>query len=225
MPTATETETKPVTTTKKRTPKVVMKTMDERLFDTWGDIVGVVKDGRNDFAKYAYPKADSVIRDGRRALMKNGLMLTSTWGIRKFTDNAQMVDIAYRLCCPDTGEERTEVIQYPVCERKGTPLDKATSAALTTCYTYYLRALLMLPRVDNLSELDDIDDSKHAPVESDSNVAALIGTLQGAMQVVGMEHSLPDVKRMLKDRATAQGRQVDADFVTECIVKLSERNS
>tara|TARA_R110002167_G_scaffold15990_2_gene63245 strand:- start:366 stop:1043 length:678 start_codon:yes stop_codon:yes gene_type:complete len=225
MPTATATEhiTKP--TTKKRPQKPAAKTIDQRLFDAWGDILGIVKDGRNDFAKYGYPKADSVIKDARRVLMKNGLMLTETWKYVQGHSTQPVLEVTFRLCAPDTGEARVEVVSGPVCERKGTPPDKAASAVNTTTYTYYLRGLLMLPRVDNVSELDEIDDSAHTPSAIDPNVGTLIGTLHGAMGVVGMEHTLPDVKRMLKDRAVAQGRQVDAAFVNECIVKLSERNS
>tara|TARA_R110000824_G_scaffold379203_1_gene571109 strand:+ start:1639 stop:2310 length:672 start_codon:yes stop_codon:yes gene_type:complete len=220
-----ETESKP-TTTKKRATKEVVRSLDRRLLDAWGELHGVVKDGRNDFSGYNYPKADTVIKDCRRALMANGLLLTCTW---KYIDSDSIqptMSICWRLASPDTKEVREEYISFPVCERKGTPKDKAGFGVLTSSYTYYLRALFMLPRVDNLSELDEIDDSKYAPIpELDPKLNTSIGTLHVAMGVVGLDHSLEDVKMMLSSRASAQGRKVDAAFVNECIDKLSERNS
>ena len=91
------------TTKKKTTRKAAAKTIDQRLMDWWGDIRGVLKDARNDFAKYDYPKADSVIRDCRAVLLTHGLILNAPFAYNE-TEHGSGVVIRFRLCSPESNE-------------------------------------------------------------------------------------------------------------------------
>ena len=148
--TVTSEETKTTKKATKKKPVAKTLTIYQRLFNAWGELQFLIKDASNDFAKYKYPKADSIIARTRKALMDNGLMLFAPWDIFHHESGKSTLRVWFRLIDPETGEVMTDEspIMYPICERNGMPEDKACSASLTTCYSYYIRQLFMLPRVD-----------------------------------------------------------------------------
>ena len=69
----------------------------------------------------------------------------------------------FELCHPASGESQTDKADFPAQLKKGTPLDKAVAAALTTSLAYWLRDLLLIPRVDH--EMDKRNDEPADPGE------------------------------------------------------------
>jgi len=59
----------------------------------------------------------------------------------------------------------------PAIEEKGRPRDKAVATALTYSLGYFLRGLLLLPRVDEATDVDRRDDTKHDPRDRPANGA------------------------------------------------------
>jgi len=55
-----------------------------------------------------------------------------------------------------------ETLEFPAIVRKGTPHDKAVAAALTTSLSYWLRDVLLLPRMDNEASMDRRNDNIQA---------------------------------------------------------------
>jgi len=215
-------------TTKKvarKKAKAEPRTIAQRLFTAWDDLEFLVKDASNDFAKYKYPKADSVIYAARKALKAQGLMLEAPWVYIEDPECTPVVEVSFKLTCPETGEVKTDdrPISYPVCERNGMPTDKATSASLTTVYAYYVRQLFMLPRVDSSKELDEIDDRGHKNVEWTPTMNDLLKELTEIMREHGFEHDSTAVRQMTMKRAASEGRSVNVDFLNDCISKVSKR--
>ncbi len=105
------------------------------------------KDSKNKFSNYDYTSSEAII-DASREILK-GLSLSicpsgadavvvsgDVWLSRKFT------------LIHSHGEKLESSYSFPVCPKKGTPMDKAWAAALTLSYSYFLRDLLKLPRGD-----------------------------------------------------------------------------
>ena len=127
----------------------------------------VEKGSQNSFHGYAYTSAEDMLKACRSALLDAGLVCTRRqWSINEI-GNTMWVTSQVELCLAD-GESQDENVctslksefTYPIVPGNGRPIDKALSAALTTGLSYWLRDLLLLPRVDDL-EVDTRDDSKY----------------------------------------------------------------
>ena len=224
--TVTSEETKTTKKATKKKPAAKTLTIYQRLFNAWGELQFLIKDASNDFAKYKYPKADSIIARTRKALMDNGLMLFAPWDIFHHESGKSTLRVWFRLIDPETGEVMTDEspIMYPICERNGMPEDKACSASLTTCYSYYIRQLFMLPRVDSVEELDQIDDRAHTPVKWTPAMDEQIMELVRALRSAGHTYDSDSVRQMIVKRADADKRSVDAEFLNECIQKANRKD-
>lgn len=176
----------------------------ERLRAAQMNLTHIVKDASNDFAKYKYPKADSYIAACRKALLDSGLVLTRSFG---FDREDMTVTVMFDLYSPDEGECKHDVINFPVVVRSGMPEDKATSAAITTATAYYLQGLFMLPRVDNVPEIDQLDDMKFDPA------------IDAAIKKLADASSLPvsRVQQLVTQRASESGEPVSVEFVSTLI--------
>ena len=128
-----------------------MKTkLSEALLNAQRSVAGVEKNARNDFAKYDYVSADGMVGQLRNALLDNGLVFSRTsWGIVE-----DRVVSVFDLTHVESGETQRSEAAMPIVETKGRPADKAVLGALTTCLSYVLRDLLLVPRVDEL-EIDN----------------------------------------------------------------------
>ena len=114
----------------------------------------VPKNGRNKFHGYAYATAEDMIGACRHALHQHELFaervgcsivaIGAVWVLR-----SQM-----RVSHAPSGESRDGVFDYPICPEKGRPLDKATSASMSTSLSYWLRDLLQVPRCDDEVDFD-----------------------------------------------------------------------
>ena len=99
------------------------------------------------------------------------------------------------------------MINFPVVVRSGMPEDKATSAAITTATAYYLQGLFMLPRVDSVPEIDQLDDMKFDPA------------IDAAIKKLADASSLPvsRVQQLVTQRASEAGEPVSVEFVSTLI--------
>jgi hypothetical protein len=124
---------------------------------------GVAKDARVDYGKgYDYVSAEQMIGAARAALHAAQLALVRTgW---QFMDGSEarppLVLCDYTLKHVSGEQMQFAGLPWPIIEQNGRPLDKALAGALTTSLAYFLRDLLMIPKVDG-EEVDRRDDSKH----------------------------------------------------------------
>ena len=137
-----ETEMKPVTA----------KLMDA-LLAAQKQMKPIYKDGTNEYSKYKYTTAEQMLTECRKALNDNGLyVMRNGWSVPA----PNMVTSEFNVNHADSNETHISTCHMPFYERKGTPLDKAMAAALTTTFSYFLRDLLCVPRTDELDALNDV---------------------------------------------------------------------
>jgi hypothetical protein len=154
-----------MTSERKANVWAALKTAQESL-----DAVG--KGSKNQFHGYNYTSAEDMLKACRKALHDAGLVAyRRSWSIQQ-TDlgcmvvNDFCVTLANKVTPPQDNSISAEVT-YPAIPGNGRPLDKAVSAALTTAFSYWLRDILMLPRVDGL-EVDTRDDSTYKHDEQEA---------------------------------------------------------
>ncbi len=131
-------------------------------------IEAVGKGSQNQFHGYNYTSAEDMLKACRKALHDAGLVAYRlSWKINS-TEAGVMVSSHFCIALADNDEESVCAnVEYPAIPGNGRPLDKAISAALTTSFSYWLRDMLMLPRVDGL-EVDTRDDSGYKHDEQEA---------------------------------------------------------
>lgn len=130
----------------------------------------VGKEGVNKFHNYKYASAESVIAEAREALSDNGLTVIPMGWRRDpapLAEKPEMQDydyaaVTYRLM-HESGESVDFETHTPIIPEKGRPADKALATALTYSLGYFLRGLLLLPRVDEETDADRRNDTNHQP--------------------------------------------------------------
>jgi hypothetical protein len=130
----------------------------------------VAKGSTNTFHRYKYASAEAVIEEARVALNSAGLaVVTMGWvcqGAQLDSNNEELTDarvvVSYRMI-HESGETLDMQASTPIIPDKGRPSDKAEMAALTMNLSYFLRGLLLLPREDESSAIDQRDDRNYVP--------------------------------------------------------------
>lgn len=140
-----------------------MKALTAALIEAQQAIRSVGKDAKNDFAKYDYVSAETMIAECRRALHKAGLLFCRThWDMKQTFENGVTTMVSsYLLSHPESGED-LKMVSEMVVPPNQKQLDKAVLAALTTSLNYMLRDLLLIPRADE-PEVDNLPEPKAAP--------------------------------------------------------------
>lgn len=121
----------------------------------------VEKSDRNEFHKYNYASADTIIAEGRRALASAGLALIPVKSElngfqREGPDRFELIRTFALI--HSSGEVTPLQVCWPVTPEKGRPLDKAAAIADTLSLSYLLRDLLLMNRVDPSDDLNTHDD-------------------------------------------------------------------
>lgn len=127
------------------------------------EMKGVAKDARVEYGKgYDYVSAEQMIGAARSALHAAQLSLVRTgWQFMDGSDaRPPLVLCDYTLTHISGEQMQFAGLPWPIIEQNGRPLDKALAGALTTSLAYFLRDLLMVPKVDG-EEVDRRDDSTH----------------------------------------------------------------
>ena len=145
------------------------------------DLRSVAKDATNAHHKYAYVSSEAMIGAARASLHRAGLtLLRSGWQFVDGNDQRPSLVLCDYLLMHKSGESMNfSALPWPVIEQNGRPLDKALAGALTTSMSYFLRDLLLIPKLDG-DEVDQRDDTKH--------IANVLG-IKGAV----------DLRKRLKD--------------------------
>ena len=115
----------------------------------------VSKGSRNNFHKYKYASAEALIEEGRSALHGAGLALVpDSQSIELGTGDGMAVLKRTYTILHSGGGMLTMAQEWPVIPEKGRPMDKAVASAVTASLGYFLRDLLLMPRVDPADDLD-----------------------------------------------------------------------
>ncbi len=146
--------------------KIKNESLAERLVRAQQSAQAVTKDARNEFHKYDYVSSESIIREAREALHSAGLSVVCVSSNVDRSSEAALLIAIYRVQSV-SGEGMDMHYETPIVPDKGRPMDKAVGAARTYSLSYFLRDLLLLPRVDKRDEVDQRDDTgdtrSHAP--------------------------------------------------------------
>lgn len=112
--------------------------------------------------KYNYASTESIIEEARDALSSNGLSVFPAMSKVAYMEGRPVLLSQYELL-HSSGESRRVEYDTPIVEGAGRPLDKATATARTYALGYFLRDLLLLPRVEAGTDVSARDDSGHVP--------------------------------------------------------------
>lgn len=138
------------------------QTLGAHLLKAQKAIRAVGKGSENAYHKYMYTSSEDMIAAARDALHAGDLtvsVLRFEFMVRE--DNLIMTESVYRVQHA-SGAYRDDSFSLPAVVDKGRPMDKAILGAQTTSMNYYLRNLLLIPRVDD-NEIDKRDDREHVP--------------------------------------------------------------
>ncbi|WP_394825014.1 ERF family protein [Pendulispora albinea] len=124
----------------------------------------VGKNSTNKHHNYQYAAMEDLIAEGGRALSSAGLALFALgWGFVPpgVEGSHARVRIQYRLVHTSGESFNFAPVDVPSIPGNGRPEDKAEAAARTFALGYFLRDLLLIPRVDE--QVDTRDDSQYQP--------------------------------------------------------------
>ena len=121
--------------------------------------VGVHKSSRNSFHKYDYASAEQIIWVATKALTGAGLALICI--ASEITGEGQLYLRRHFDLIHEGGGSKVLSQVWPIVPEKGRPLDKAVAAADTAGLGYLLRSLLLLPRVEKGTDLDEPRGDEH----------------------------------------------------------------
>lgn len=146
------------------------------------------KDARNEFHKYNYASAESMIGTCRVALGNAGIVARRrSWRI---SEDGLFVLSTFEVASV-TGETLTDSdVPWAIVAEKGRPIDKALAAALTTCLSYWLRDLLLLPREEE-ADMDTRNDKSNP-------------TAHGIRAIHGGKADARDLNAAVRERADAR---------------------
>lgn len=125
----------------------------------------IEKDAENTHHHYRYASAEAVIEEARVPLAGEGVCVIQTWNVVHRQDSGDWfadVDCTYLVAHAEGGWLQMTV-PFPAIRGKGRPEDKAIAASLTYSLGYFLRGLIMLPRVDAAADTDQRDDRDYEP--------------------------------------------------------------
>lgn len=131
--------------------------METALLQAQKAVQSIEKDAYNKFAGYWYTSAEKMVEECRKALHDAGLTVSRrSWAVRNDPALPSMPILVSQMILthPASGDDQRSIIEYPVCEGKGKPMDKALSGALTTSLAYWLRDLLLIPRFEEEVDKD-----------------------------------------------------------------------
>jgi hypothetical protein len=171
----------------------------------------VGKDAENEHHRYRYASAESLIEEARTPLALEGLCVIPTWdyAMRDALGGGKQehfadVTVIYRVGHADGGS-LTFRARTPAIRDRGRPEDKAVATALTYNLGYFLRGLLMLPRVDADHDVDQRDDRDYEPAARrgrddwghDSRQPA--APREDALKAIAAARNLAELERLLPD--------------------------
>ena len=135
-------------------------TMAEALAKAQAMADRIDKDSRNDFARYDYTSAES--------MMDMWTQIAGPLGLSLYPASLAIDGDILRACWviehAASGDARDIRADWPIVTGKGKPLDKALASARTSSLGYLIRDLLVAPRVH---PTDDMDHPRWSKPEQD----------------------------------------------------------
>ena len=128
----------------------------------------VTKGARNRHQGYDYASAEAIIGEARAAL-NAACLVVLTLGWRALDDRVLVTYVIMH----SSGQHLRCECSTPVLPGKGRPEDKAEFASITANLAYFLRGLLLLPRLDE-NAIDQRDDRPAPPVKTAPDRTTLI---------------------------------------------------
>ena len=132
-------------------------------------IGGVRREKVNSFGKYTYASSENLVSAARRALILNGIVAGRrgwSYEVRALPggeneERTEMISVrsTFFLHHAASGESLEQQTEFPALVRKQIPEDKAVAASLTTALAYWLRDILLLPRIDEAESMNKRNDS------------------------------------------------------------------
>lgn len=161
-------------------PRAPHPTLAAALVGAQADAQPVGKSGWNDYSKYPYATAESMLDETRRILSLNGLAFVCTgWSVVKagegvisidfpksrdeepsIVEAPPMVEAYFRLVHESGQEMELRPVSMPLIEERGRPMDKALATALTYLESYVSRGVLCLSKHDDKTDVDSRDDTQ-----------------------------------------------------------------
>lgn len=174
------------------------------LWHAQQQLKAVRKASENKFHGYKYAGAEDVITSSRSVLHEQGLIVmrdSAQLDVREGGKSAVLLSTF--IVASKCGQAMVHDQSFPVVPGNGRPMDKAVAAAMTTSMSYFLRDLLMIPRVDG-EEVDVRDDRnyKHGISHLDPETERKTQELIKANAVVAATWEEVDEPKAVKKKAT-----------------------
>jgi hypothetical protein len=178
----------------------------EALLAAQRKLPSVGKDATVQYGKgYDYVSAEAMIAASRAALHSAGLSLIRTgFAWVDGTEHRPPLVVCDYLLVHESGQSLSFArLPWPVIEQNGRPYDKAMAGALTTAMSYFLRDLLLVPKVDGQEEVDQRNDTAH---EAGAMGVAAAVALRKRLKEAGIEQA--ELTAVMQSK----GIQVDEDM-------------
>jgi len=123
-------------------------------------IRSIEKDSSNDYHNFDFTSTEHMIAETRIVLHDCGIVVEvgDTW--QEELASGRLLEWAnIHVTHPESGDEIERKKSLPIISGKGRPEDKGALGCETTILNYFLRGLLLIPRVD--VEVCARDDTKH----------------------------------------------------------------
>jgi len=183
--------------------------------------VGVHKSSKNSFHRYDYASAETIIRAASTALTGAGLALVCVEADLVVVDDLKILRRRFTLYHA-SGQSIDLAQAWPIVVEKGRPLDKAVASADTAGLGYLLRSLLMLPRVEAGTDLDDPREGEGgAPTPRQVSPAQWVGSLAYTLDTSAdrvealLKGAGRDYRKIAPDKRSAAAKWVSAQLLVK----------
>tara|TARA_B100001094_G_scaffold333401_1_gene411515 strand:+ start:1267 stop:1914 length:648 start_codon:yes stop_codon:yes gene_type:complete len=154
------------------------ESIESALVKAQGSIKPLKKDGKNDYSRYLYATAENIINSSIEIFSSAGLAFDRKSHELFVFEGKLLLKSVFNLTHGPTKEIAEYFGVWPIIEKKGTPLDKAYAAALTSSLAYTIRDVLKIPRSDEVENMDRRDDTNHQPQQTQTQTQTQTGSLK-----------------------------------------------
>ena len=137
--------------------------IEAALVAAQANVTAVKKDGKNTFAGWKYATADELIAESKKNFKTAGLAFDRKSDKLVYLEGNPLIESVFNLTHGATKEVTEYTSSWPVIEKKGTPLDKAYAAGLTSSLAYKIRDVLLIPKTNEDDSMDRRDDTQYEP--------------------------------------------------------------
>ena len=188
-----------------------------------------VEKGNKSGQGYKYASAENMISEARVALNSSGLALLRVsshvaWGDTSADGKTRVGSVfCDYLLVHTSGESLALSSETPAIVQAGRPDDKAVATALTYSLGYFLRDLLLLPRVEEGTDVDQRGGDQHYTPFAPPRFADIAASFESRIAVADSDDAIKAIGKAvaaaklphemfasLKDAATARRKTLEA---------------